>query len=83
MCKDLFDNQIENKPWQEEWQDMPEFISEDEKEYQKIIVRFACEKDVEEFSKRINQKIYPTTQSIWFPKLKQMSYIKKAYVNET
>ena len=26
--------------WEEEWQDMPEFISEDIQPYQKIVVRF-------------------------------------------
>ena len=69
IMEDLFGNQIKNNPWQKEWQDMPEFIQEKNVEYQAIIVRFNSEEDVNQFAKLINQKLYPTTQSIWFPKL--------------
>lgn len=55
--------------WQNEWQDMPEFVQEDKWEYQAIIVRFNSEEDVNNFAKLIEQSIHPTTQSIWYPQI--------------
>lgn len=67
---------------EEHWQDMPEFKQEKKKEYQKLIVRFDNEEDVEEFSKLIGQKITPKTKSIWHPKLERGKDAELRYVDE-
>jgi hypothetical protein len=68
----------ENDMWKEEWVDMPEFVQEEVEPYQIIIMRFRCKEDVESFSKLINQKIYETTKSLWYPKLlKRMLTLKR------
>ena len=53
----------------EHWSDMPEFVQEKKVEYQKIIVRFDSEEDVQDFAEAIDQVITPKTKSIWYPKL--------------
>lgn len=65
---DVDQTEEENDP-RKEWEHMPEFVQEKDEPYQKIIVRFACQEDVEEFAKLIGQKITPKTTSIWHPKL--------------
>lgn len=80
--KSLFDDYNGGKP-ETEWQDMPEFIQEKQEPYQKIIVRFDCEKDVEDFAKKIGQNITPNTQSVWHPKLKMVPFMDKEYINDT
>jgi hypothetical protein len=55
--------------WKEEWLDMPEFIQDKQEPYAKIIIRFDNEKDLNDFSKLINQPLNNKTKSIWFPKL--------------
>ena len=62
----LFDDD-EQLTCETEWFGMPEFVQEKNVEYQKIIVRFSCEEDVIKFAELIGQKVYPATQSIWFP----------------
>jgi hypothetical protein len=53
--------------WEEHWRDMPEFVQEKNGEYSKIILRFACKKDLEDFSQLVGQKLTSKTKSIWFP----------------
>lgn len=60
----LFD--LDSK-WEEEWKGMPEFVQGKQKAYSQVIVRFASEEDLQEFSKLIDQKINKKTKSIWFP----------------
>lgn len=50
-----------------EWKDMPEFEQENQKSFRRIIVHFASEQDVQEFSKVVYQKITDKTKYIWFP----------------
>ncbi len=71
------------KPWQEEWQDMPEYITEKIEEYQKIIIRFDSEEDVNDFAKIISQNITPLTKSIWHPKSIRYETAGKQYVEES
>lgn len=52
-----------------EWVNMPEFVQEKDEPHHKLIVRFASQEDLDEFSKMIGQKIGPKTTSIWHPKL--------------
>jgi len=64
------------------WVDMPEFKQEKKEEFQKIIVRFDCLKDVEEFAEIIGQKLTSKTKSIWFPKLDRHKNKGVYYDNE-
>lgn len=61
----LFDD-LENE-WQKEWKDMPEFIAENKKPYQQIIVSFKNFDDVKEFAKRLGITVTPKTDALWFP----------------
>lgn len=67
----------------EHWKGMPEFVQEKKTEYQKIIVRFRCEADVEEFAELIGQKLTPKTKSIWHPKLIRGLDSDKVYSDES
>ena len=69
--------------WKEEWLDMPEFIQEKQEPYAKIIIRFDNEKDLNDFSKLINQSLNKKTKSIWFPKLIRGINSSKRYVDES
>jgi hypothetical protein len=66
--------------WKEEWKDMPEFIQEKQEPYAKIIVRFANEEDLNEFSNLIGQKLNKKSKSIWHPKLIRGVNSNKRYV---
>jgi len=57
----------EKVDFEKEWQGMPEFISDDQRGYQRIVVHFEEKKDVEAFAKLLKQKITPNTNAIWFP----------------
>jgi hypothetical protein len=76
------ENTMQNN-WQEEWLDMPEFIQEKQEPYAKIIIRFDNEKDLNDFSKLINQPLNKKTKSIWFPKLIRGINSNKRYVDES
>lgn len=78
--KELFD--IQN-PIFEEWKDMPEFVQEKQEPYAKVIVRFATEKDLQEFSNLIGQKLTNKTKSIWHPQLIRGLNSAKRYVDES
>lgn len=78
----LFEKQKEFD-WKDEWQDMPEFIQEKQEPFAKIIIRFACEEDLNEFAEMIGQKLTPKTKSIWHPKLIRGVNSNKRYSNES
>ena len=63
----LFDSDEILEKWQEEWVGMPEYVSEDKKPVQQIIVSFKTYADVVEFGKRLSITITPKTNSTWFP----------------
>ena len=76
--------------WHEHWQDMPEFIQEDNWGFQSIILRFNSQEDVENFAKLINQKITVSTKYLWFPEINYNDEnkiigmnSKKRYVDES
>ncbi len=73
----------ENLDWHQEWLDMPEFVQEKQEPFSKIIIRFANEDDLNEFSEIIGQKLTPKTKSIWHPKLNRGINSNKRYVNES
>lgn len=53
--------------WEKEWAGMPEFVQNKKSEFSKIIIRFATQEDLRNFSELIKQKLTPETKSIWFP----------------
>ena len=74
----------ENKSewWEEYWQDMPEFNQKDLTPYKTIYIHFRNEKDIENFSKLINQKITDLTKYIWYPKSKLEKPSNFVYIQE-
>jgi hypothetical protein len=76
--KTLFDD-FENE-WQKEWKDMPEFVAENKKPSQQIIVSFNSYQDVKEFAKRLGISVTPKTNSTWFPAKDRDS--GDVYINE-
>lgn len=69
--------------WEKEWREMPEFIQEKQQPYAKIVVRFANDKELQEFAGLIGQRLNAKTKSIWHPKLVRGINSKKRYVNES
>jgi hypothetical protein len=67
----LFD-EFENE-WQKEWKDMPEFLSEDKKPFQQIIVSFKTYEDVKVFGEKLGLKVTPKTDALWFPQKQKES----------
>lgn len=57
-----------SEQWKEEWQSMPEYSHEDLESFKEVIVHFETLEDVQRFSELIDQKIYATTKSLWYPK---------------
>jgi hypothetical protein len=78
---DLFGGLEES--FREEWRDMPEFIQCKQEPFAKIIVRFSCKEDLEEFAKLIGQKLTPNTKSIWHPLLTRGLNSNLRYVDES
>ena len=46
---------------------MPEFVTNNKKPYQQIIVSFKSYDDVKEFAKRLGLNVTPKTDALWFP----------------
>ena len=78
---DLFGGLEES--FRSEWQGMPEFVQEKQEPYAKIIVRFSCKEDLEEFARIIGQKLTPKTKSIWHPQLTRGLNSNLRYVDES
>jgi len=78
----LFGNLDEYDWWKKEWKDMPEFKMEDLTSEHSVIVHFENQEDMKEFAELIQQDIYTTTKSIWFPKLKIERFMNKRYIDE-
>ena len=64
---------------QEFWVGMPDFEQSSQKPFAKINVAIRNEKDLEEFSKLIGQKLTPKTKSVWFPELEPSGVGKKRW----
>jgi ParB-like chromosome segregation protein Spo0J len=63
----------------EEWQGMPEYISENQLAYRQIIISFQNEDDIYVFASLIQQPITEKTKSLWFPKAEQDKVAHKRY----
>ena len=67
----LFNPQNDEKTnARDEWQGMPEFISNDPC-FKKIVINFDTEEDVKEFFSIIGQGFTNATKSIWYPEKQQ------------
>jgi len=52
----------------DEWEGMPEFVSDDNTSYRKIIVHFQSEEKVQEFAKLVAQQVTLRTKFLHFPR---------------
>lgn len=77
-----FSNEKEPEWWEEYWQNMPEFVQEDQTSYKSVIVHFENKQNVKDFAKLVSQKITLKTKSIWYPKAKIDRYIVKKYIDK-
>ena len=68
--------------WEDEWQDMPEFVHEDQTSWKAVIVHLKDRDAMDAFSKAIGQKITAETRSLWFPPAEIGRYADKRYVAE-
>ena len=71
------------EPWEEDWQDMPEFVQEDQTSYRQIIVHFATREDLQAFAELIGQPLTYNTRSIWHPRAEIGRYSDKLYIDDT
>lgn len=53
---------------EEEWENMPEFIQEDEELYRTVLVKFETKEDFEAFEKLIGHTVMERVSSTFFPK---------------
>jgi len=71
------------EPWEEHWQNMPEFIQKEQTPWKTIHVHFKSKEDMLEFSKLVKQKITERTKFIWYPKLEPENLLRKKCVDES
>lgn len=71
----------EEKDWEKEWKDMPEFVHNDLRPLRTLFVHFKDEQDIKEFSKIINQKITSQTKFIWYPKEDARKLMNYRYID--
>ena len=65
-----------------EWNNMPEFINENNDAHRKIIVSFQDEKSVNKFADLLDQRITDKTKSLWFPPKEKSNKISMWVDNE-
>jgi hypothetical protein len=53
--------------WENEWQDMPEYVQKDLEPVKSISVHFETLEDMYAFSVLIGQKLTPKTRCVWYP----------------
>lgn len=71
--------------WEEHWQGMPEYVSEDLTPFKSIYVHFESREDIKKFSELVGQTITLDTKCIWYPeaeigRIADKRYIQKASV---
>ena len=74
----LFDSKSD---WQDEWQDMPEFVQPSIEAVASVVVHFETFEDMRKFSAITGAQITPNTRSFFFPQKK--TCIAKVYRNES
>lgn len=80
MNNTLFDD-YENE-WQKEWKDMPEFNMKPEVPLLTIKISFKSQKDINDFSKLIDQKVVFNKENYWFPKLNRNASSELKYFDD-
>jgi len=84
VTKQMQDELFEMKEgWEEQWQDMPEFIQLKQEPFACINIRFENEEDLKDFAEIIGQKLTPKTKSIWHPFKSHWGASKKVYKSES
>jgi len=69
--------------WESDWQDMPEFVQNDQTSFKSIIVHFKSREEMLAFSELVKQRITTETQSIWYPEAEIRRYADKRYIDES
>lgn len=79
---ELFENE---RPWEQEWQGMPEFVQERRREYAKLIIRFRNQEDLDAFATLIGQRLNRNSQCTWYPEFDkaESGHAGKVYVDES
>jgi ParB-like chromosome segregation protein Spo0J len=65
-----------------EWEGMPEFYQEDKTAFRSVMIHFADQNAVDDFSKLVQQDITERTKYLHFPKWEEEKYIDKGYRTE-
>lgn len=79
----LFGENVEDLDWwKDSWKNMPEFKSENLNPEFTILVHFRNAEDIKKFSELLEQDVYSTTKSIWYPKNEITRYMNKRYIDE-
>ena len=84
-CENNWVGRVDNrKDWEKEWEaaNAPDFKSEGDTCYKRVVVRFENEDDYQDFQKLIGQKLTSKTKSIWHPALIQGKHSALRYVFE-
>ena len=68
--------------WEDEWTDMPEYVTNKREPYRMVIMRFRNQEDVDKFQKLIDQGMTRETKSLWYPKLVFNESIKYRYLDD-
>ena len=67
-----------------DWDDMPEFIQDDNEAYAVINVRIRCEEDLRKFAALVDQvSINHKTKSIWYPVLERNAASLTRWIDES
>lgn len=69
-------------PWEDEWQDMPEFVQQNAQPCQSVLVHFGTVEERNDFAKLLNQTITDKTKYIWYPKYDAEKPSNFLYVTE-
>ena len=74
MLDSLLDVQSVTDPF-EEWNGMPEFVSESQDSYKILKVHFDSDEDIADFAELVGQNVGFKTQYIWFPKQQKIDAV--------
>ena len=66
--------------WEEEWNDMPEFVQPSKASIASVVIHFETTEDMDKFSVLIGKKITTKTKGIFFPVRPRDTH--KIYVDE-
>lgn len=85
MSNNLFvltEQEEEQTPY--DWDDMPEFVQENNEAYAVINVRIRCEEDLRKFASLVEQpSISHKTKSIWYPVMERNTPSLYRWIDET